>query len=569
MNASRMPHGELGELLANLLEDRLDDSGRERLTELLRDNPTAQAVYLDYIAIHAFCRMEYSCVSDLPEDQPAECDPLWEECCSADEYAILEEPDDSRPVKVSEDPFPVTPDLLAERGEESSPGITWEGLLPWLAAVAAFAAVVFGISRWELPAALDPVAENGEQPLPAAWISFLHEVEWAPGQLAYGWGGSLTAGRTLRLQSGLVRLVFSSGAEVLLQGPVSFTAETAELGRLHQGKLVARAETERARGFTIRTPTAQIVDLGTEFGVFVDAQGRTETHVFAGRVLAQAVGVKQTTREPLRLDAGQAARVESHQVGFRPMAAAAPETFVRQTPPRQVRPVLHYAMEEAQGPLVDRQGRAKAVPNDKGGFHYRQPGVPPGTYGAIQVGPEGTGFSAGLNDATAQWNLDTAATARLNLSNNFTVMTWLYLPAAPKGVVKVVGQGITNPARGWAFGVREAGEGRGVFFSACGVKDFYSDTAIPWAGGQWHHIALTKSSAEGVRLYLDGDLVAVDNSRSAHGDLYRLAGDASYCLGRGNDYIEEPGDGRRIDEFCVFDVALTREEIVLVASGRQ
>lgn len=482
--------------------------------------------------------------------------------CREDEYPILDAPTHALPVAPPNLEYaPVALDSLSDTRRE----VSLEWFLPWLATVAVFGALVFGISRWDCPPASLPVAVHEGLPLPAAWVTLLHEVQWADEQMTYGWGSPVGAGSTLRLKSGLVRLVFSSGAEVVLEGPVTFTPDSAVAGQLNRGKLVARAETDQAQGFTIRTPTAQIVDLGTEFGVVVDEQGRTETHVFVGRVLAQAIGVKRTTSEPLRLDAGQAARAESRRGGLRRMAAA-PEAFIRHTPPRKLSPVLHYALEEPKGLLVDRRGNAKATPNGDRGFLYHQPGVPSGTYGAIRVGPDGTGFCAGLNDATTQWNLDAAGTTRLNRSNNFTVMTWLYLPAAPMGIVKVVGQDIANPARGWAFGVREAGEGRGVFFSACGISDFYSGTAISWAGGQWHHIAVTKSSVEGIRFYLDGKLVGMDNSRTAHGDLHRLASNEFYCLGRGNDYIEEPGDGRRIDEFCVYDAVLTPEEIVLAAS---
>ena len=36
--------------------------------------------------------------------------------------------------------------------------------------------------------------------------------------------------------------------------------------------------------FVIRTPTATVTDLGTEFGVEVNKEGATDTHVFIGEV---------------------------------------------------------------------------------------------------------------------------------------------------------------------------------------------------------------------------------------------------------------------------------------------
>jgi hypothetical protein len=586
MAARDLQFDDLSPLLAALCDGTISQEEFLRLEQILHASPRARAWYINYMDLHG----ELLCgqvVSRRAKRGRLLADPEWsatnllgEEDAdvaapSGDEYAICSSPPSNVPRNLVLDEDAQEPDdASAERG---SGVLVWcarqvvtqlsrEGVLPWLAAVALFAAMVFGISRWELPASMGPVAGSDAQPLPAAWISLLHEVEWAPGQLPYGWGGAVMAGRTLRFNSGLVRLVFSSGAEVLLEGPAAFTAETAELGRLRLGKLVARAEIAQAQGFTIRTPTAQIVDFGTEFGVTVDEQGRTETFVFAGRVIAQAIGVKPTKSEPLRLEAGQAARVDSPRTGFRRVAAV-PETFVRHPPPRQLRPDLHYTMEEPAGPLVDEQGSHKAREIGGQGFLYRQPGVPPGTYGAITIGPDGTGCSAGLNNATIQWELDAAGTARLNLANNFTVMAWLYLSAKPTGVVKIVGQSVTKPARGWAFGVREAGGGRGVFFAGGGIGEFYSGSSIPWTGGRWHHIAVTKSSAEGIRFYLDGCLVGADSRPAARDNLYRLGADELYSLGRGNDYVKEPGTGRRIDEFRVYRTVLTPEEIVLAAAG--
>ena len=41
--------------------------------------------------------------------------------------------------------------------------------------------------------------------------------------------------------------------------------------------------------FVVRTPTAIVTDLGTEFGVEVDKQGGTTSHVFRGSVRVQVV----------------------------------------------------------------------------------------------------------------------------------------------------------------------------------------------------------------------------------------------------------------------------------------
>lgn len=582
MTAQDLQFDDLSPLLAALCDGSIGDDDFQRLQQMLLASAQVRTWYIEYMDLHGelLCGQVINSETTALEEWTRSNAPSADDDdflpSTLDEYPICIVPPPSVPQDLSfedeEQEFddePCVPDGLLIRGIRQIVGqLSREGVMPWITAVAMFAAMVFAISKWDLPEPSSQVTVNDAPPQPAAWISQLHEVEWAAGQPPYGWGWAVMPGNALRLKSGLVRLAFSSGAEVLLQGPVSFAAETAESGRLRVGKLVARAETDLAQGFTIRTPTAQIVDLGTEFGVTVDEQGRTETHVFAGHVLAQAIGVKRASSEPVRLKAGQAARVETQHVAIRPFAAT-PETFVRHVPPRRLTPVVHFAMEEPKGPLANQQGGHRATEGAGGGFLYRQPGVPPGTYGAITIGPEGTGFSAGLNKATAQWNLDTAGTARLNQTNDFTVMVWLYLPMAPSGIVKVVGQSVTNPTAGWSLGVREAAAGSGVHLCGNGIGDFYSGSSIPWAKGQWHHIAVTKSSAEGIKFYLDGNLIAADTRPAAREAFERMGLNEFYSLGRGNDFVKEPGNGRRIDEFRVYDTVLTREEIVLAASISQ
>jgi hypothetical protein len=98
----------------------------------------------------------------------------------------------------------------------------------------------------------------------------------------------LQAGQQLQLEKGVAQITYSNGAVVLLEGPASFTVDSATSGFLSHGKLTARADIERSRQFTIATPQARFVDLGTEFGVMIDDKGRSSVAVFAGKVVAEA-----------------------------------------------------------------------------------------------------------------------------------------------------------------------------------------------------------------------------------------------------------------------------------------
>ena len=93
----------------------------------------------------------------------------------------------------------------------------------------------------------------------------------------------LQVGSSLQLTEGLAEVTFSSGAVVVVRGP-------ADLQLLSPMHVVANRGTVRARvgeeatGFVIETPNADVVDLGTEFGVNVSEAGTTDVVVFEGAV---------------------------------------------------------------------------------------------------------------------------------------------------------------------------------------------------------------------------------------------------------------------------------------------
>ncbi|MCG2685702.1 MAG: FecR family protein, partial [Planctomycetales bacterium] len=89
--------------------------------------------------------------------------------------------------------------------------------------------------------------------------------------------------------------------------------------------------------FAVRTPTAIVTDLGTEFGVEVDERGRTESYVFAGKVRLAMVGRQAGNAADRVLLAGQAGRVDGESV----VVAAADgdgTQFVRKLPVREPPP---------------------------------------------------------------------------------------------------------------------------------------------------------------------------------------------------------------------------------------
>ncbi len=136
-------------------------------------------------------------------------------------------------------------------------------------------------------------------------------------------------GDKFMLKSGLMEITYKTGAKVILQGPCTYEVESTAGGYLSLGKLTARVESRsrlpdgtlssdldvsksRPAGgtyFAVRTPTAVVTDLGTEFGVEVAAQGVCHVETYAGLVTVTRTIKSNPSGEPQRVAAGQAVQV--------------------------------------------------------------------------------------------------------------------------------------------------------------------------------------------------------------------------------------------------------------------
>jgi hypothetical protein len=248
-------------------------------------------------------------------------------------------------------------------------------------------------------------APNPQFPIPnpsavVARITGMVECEWeGAGDRVQGSGTAnqkseirnqkslLCLGDRIALQSGLLEITYDTGAKVILQGPVRYEVESLASGYLSVGKLSAKLEqkeedrgekgergvdrgsdsrpqnaltltlSQRERGpqanqkseiihqtFAVRTPTVLVTDLGTEFGVEVDAKGQSSAHVFRGSIRVQAMSRDGTPQGDARvLSANQSARVErdGKTSGGNPVICVEPSgnppAFVRKMPKQTIK----------------------------------------------------------------------------------------------------------------------------------------------------------------------------------------------------------------------------------------
>ena len=132
-------------------------------------------------------------------------------------------------------------------------------------------------------------------------------VVWAEGQAPIAVNARLKP-QTIRCSSGVLRLAFDCGAVATLEGQIDLRLLSDTRIQVIRGRITTRVESP-LKGFSIETPSTLVVDQGTEFGVEVDASGRTGVVVFEG--LVDLSRPKSTENPSLikRLSQGEGMRV--------------------------------------------------------------------------------------------------------------------------------------------------------------------------------------------------------------------------------------------------------------------
>jgi hypothetical protein len=164
-------------------------------------------------------------------------------------------------------------------------------------------------------------------------------------------------GKPLSIASGIVELRLTQGVRLLVEGPADWTINGKNNATLRRGKLLATVPHE-AIGFTVKTPTTEIVDLGTEFGVEVSGQGETKTHVFRGEIrVERSVAITAPAAPSIKLTAGQAVSVDrSGKTTFIEPLASSPAEFIRppapavgeEFNPEVLSPYARYAIDKTK-----------------------------------------------------------------------------------------------------------------------------------------------------------------------------------------------------------------------------
>ncbi len=356
----------------------ISDRQMQKLQDLLRGDAELQRAYLEYCRMHAelryLCRAQATNEAVLARIASEERGMAGLPTIDASVGTAVELPHQLDPEpQIPEPPLP-SPSTT----HYPLPTSDFVGSWAFSCMVSAVIVCVMLLVFWAMKVTHHQhIAEAPSQSVPSdvgsemvfvGRITGMVDVKWSddPRYLPPMGFAYVPLGRKYILDSGLMQITYNSGAKVILQGPCTYEVESTAGGYLALGKLTARiGERGEGRGesakpqaanqkseirnqkspssfilhpsslFSVRTPTALITALGTEFGVEVDNEGDTISHVFRGSVKVQIVG--NGSQKDVVLRANESARVKKGQDGPRfvldSKTATAPK-FVR----RLVRP---------------------------------------------------------------------------------------------------------------------------------------------------------------------------------------------------------------------------------------
>ncbi len=385
-----------------------------------------------------------------------------------------------------------------------------------------------------------------------------------------------SAGQRLSLLAGLAEITFHSGARVILHGPAQFVVSNGLGGDLQFGKLTAKVP-HGAAGFTISTPAGKVVDLGTEFGVKVNADRTMHVIVYVGEVMVKsAVGHSAGRSEQLTpVKAGEAVVVAAGQP-VKPLVARE-ERFIRDFGAlgdkaeaeaayvefmKKLKPVVWFRME---GRASDRVLRDETGGRDAE-LTWSGPGNP---FVKAPIGKSLWLRGEVLKDFAIMPDYPKAPHDKLS------VVAWAYADSRPVWATVAKNWGGDGLSAGqFAIELVQAGNNGNDLSASIGQNDgkivmVREGAAHPFPLYEWQHVAMVADGTT-LRLYRQGREVATAACTSIK---YPARLKALGVGVRTNDAGNAPHNGSegfwsgKLDEVAVFNDALSPADVKKLANA--
>jgi hypothetical protein len=389
--------------------------------------------------------------------------------------------------------------------------------------------------------------------------------------------GFVSSGDTINqggfsLTHGYAEITLNNGVGLLLEAPVQLNINSIEHVTLAEGSLVAKVP-NGAEGFRVDTPSSQIVDLGTEFGVSVDKKGKSQVHVLTGEVKVRASEHNQyehlTEDQARAYDLKQQVAIIKNQ----------PHRFMRALPGKSIQnpDYLHWPLDREKGDVVSCQGKGI---NGKCFDGKRRSLI------ATKVGPEyvaGKFGDAIFFNGEDDW-LETGFDG-IGGSKPRTVAFWVKVPkdfAIEQGY-GILSWGLADKLSAWQISSNPLELTGPIGRIRIGTNHAEIVGTTDLRDDQWHHVAIVLFGGEAVNLathiliYLDGQL-----EKTATKSLARVFTELNHpdsrplMMGRNMAFKNPKNTAQKfrffkgwIDEVYIFDSALEQEKVQNLMNANQ
>jgi len=339
---------ELLRLLSALCDGNLTEVQHLRLEQMLQADPECRRLYLQYTDVHARLLLHPGLGGGAPL------------------------PADGEPVP-AQPPAPAARPPAQDRRRRVGQALRYA-----LAGATTLAASLLVQVFWWHPQgsgggpgpAAGPGATRPQAAGAVATLTQTADCAWQNPREPLHTGSRLVPGE-LRLRKGVVRIRFDAGSELLLEGPAELRLDSGTAATLLLGKVVFRTDAAAAP-FDLHTPSATLMDLGTEYAVAVDPEGE-EIHVFEGEIQRVPLGAAAGA-EPEHLRAGEARRAARVPAFPSQPTEFDPARFVRRLPGQPhldpAAGLLAYEGFDYRDPEALEKGKAD------GGFGWTSPWGP-------------------------------------------------------------------------------------------------------------------------------------------------------------------------------------------------
>ena len=240
-------------LISSMIDESITEEESQELDKILQDSAEAREIYRRYVDMH---------------------------------FSLNEMSEDKEAVKFTEE-LP-KPEELPEKYHSMRNRLIFFQIL---AACLAIASAVSLLNTREVIKEVE-VVKTVKEKIPLATVSQISkDIKW--NSSAKKVGDELSSEEII-LERGQLTITYNHGAEIKIEGPAHYSLKSLELAEMKYGQLAAKVP-EAAQGFTIESPKAAIVDLGTEFALNVTKEGKSQVYVYEGEVVSSLLGENGTS----------------------------------------------------------------------------------------------------------------------------------------------------------------------------------------------------------------------------------------------------------------------------------